>query len=173
VILAAVITLISVAFAAWPGGSRLAKHDEVEAPAVIEPLPAVCPDREEAAALRRAVASERAASAYREQFAFRAADGVKAIAVLDEAAACYAQAARTSEAERLRRTQAVWREAVEARYAAARLTLRRSLDQRRPDDALGAVRELEGLLSGRSGPYADWLKRVRTDQERAIARRKP
>ncbi len=165
-LLAAIAAVLALGFAvakSAPDRSRAAA--EVEAPVLAPASHPSCSDNEPAMALRRAHEAERAAQVKREQFAFELADGVAALSLFAEAAACYGAAGLADDRLRVEADLQAWSQRVGERYAAARLRLHVARDQGRANEALGAVRELQRLLRGSSGPYVDWLEALRRDLE--------
>jgi hypothetical protein len=125
-----------------------------------------CSVQDAKAAEARATEAERIAIAKRERYAFDAKDGVLALPLFQEASACFRNAGRIQDAQRLATAFETWRDRVHGDYAALRLELRAARDQRSYRDARRATRELLALLALRPGdPYADWLRALDRDLE--------
>ncbi|HKY34641.1 MAG TPA: hypothetical protein VJN18_01770 [Polyangiaceae bacterium] len=166
VLLGAIAMLLLVGFGVAKGApDKSPPGVEVEAPALAAKPQLICPDTDPAMALRRGREAERAARVKREQFAFELADGAIAMSLFAEAGACYAAAGLADDRARVEADLDAWSQRVGEHYAAARLRLQLARDQGRAAEALSAVRELQRLLRGSSGPYIDWLEALRRDLE--------
>ena len=144
-----------------------------EAPALVETL-VTCSASDPTTTVHRALEAERAARAKAQRFLFDFSDGVEALRLYQEAAACFDRAGRTAEATRAQSDLANWQARVNDEYSALRLRLRVALDHDRFADALHATKELQALLSDRvESPYLEWLARVRRELETKASKRQP
>jgi hypothetical protein len=146
--------------------TRAGEDSEVAAPSLSASAATTCSTTDGSAALRQAREAERAARVKREQFAFDLADGPRAVALFDEAKACYETAGAVDEQARVETDGASFRQQVSERYAALRLRLEVAMDQGRTAEALAAARELRRLLQERPGPYLTWLEKLQEELER-------
>jgi hypothetical protein len=153
--------------------ARGAEDSEVAAPSLSASAPIACATTDGPAALRRAREAERAARVKREQFAFELADGPRAVALFDEAKACYEAAGAADERARVETDGASFGQQVSERYAALRLRLQAARDQRRTGDALATARELRRLLVERPGPYLTWLETLAEGLQRRRHQARP
>lgn len=114
----------------------------------------------------RAFDAERSAAAKRARYAFDVSDGVAALPLYDEAAACFREAGRIEDARRATAEADAWRTRLDADYASLVLELRAARAEKRVRDALRAARDLEALLASQpEHPYTEWLRGVRRELE--------
>lgn len=107
----------------------------------------------------------------RQRAPFDRADGVEALGLFGQAKACFEVAGEPTEAEMARQERAELQTQLDEEYAALRLRLRLSLDQKRYADAAAAVQALERLLAPKGpSPYRAWLTDLRQDLERRVRR---
>lgn len=173
-LLLAPVLLLAAGMAITPKlDTRVEPDSEVDAPSIA--LPQVrCTESEPARAEHRARVTEQAGRARAQRFPFATRDGVEALDLLVESAACYRAAGRDGDADRLQDAAATWFARLDDEYASARLRLRVALDQERHGDALSAARHLQALLSPRpASPYSEWLAGLSRRLERRLARSGP
>jgi hypothetical protein len=165
-LLLAPVLLLLIGMAAFTDGEpEIAPTDSVEAPALAGPP--TCRETEPERATRRAREAEHAASAKMQRSAFVTREGVEALDLLAESSACFRAAGLADESARLDAAYTKWHERLNDDYASARLRLQVALSSERTESALGAVRELEALLSARPpSPYTEWLAELRRKLER-------
>lgn len=169
VLLGLVGILLSSGFAVAGNSHRDVVTNEPEPPQIAM-APGACSASDAETSLRQAREAERSALARREQSAFVAADALAALRAFGEAKACYEKAGQAQDAARVDAFGRDWAAHLEADYAASRLQLQRALTQKRDAEALAAVKNLQQLLGGRSGPYVDWLAVLRVELEARIQR---
>ncbi len=138
-------------------------------PPALHTTGAVCSVTGAISAEAKAIEVERAAMAKRGRYVFDASDGVAALPLFDEAAACFRDAGRIEDARRAGAELDEWQKKLDADYASLQLELRAALSENRVSSALRAARDLEDLLSTQHDhPYSEWLRGVRRDlQQRA------
>jgi hypothetical protein len=153
--------------------SGLEQGSEVDAPALAQ-AECQCREQEPARAALRAREAEHAGNAKLQRFPFVAREGLEAMDLLQEAAACYTLAQRTEDARRAHGAASAWSGQLGEDYAAARLRLRVALDRERHTDALAAVHHLQALLAVRPpSPYSEWLSTLERGLERQVAQSGP
>lgn len=109
-------------------------------------------------ALHGARQAAEAASHRSERYPFDAQDGVVAVELWKEAAACFDSAGRAADARRVQREADVLAQRIEEDYRTHRLRLERSLEQQRWADALRETRALSAITEHLSGDaYVTWL----------------
>jgi hypothetical protein len=157
----------------WQGGGAAADASAaapVEAPALTLP-PTPCPETDAGAAAERAAKEERAAEAKLERYPFDAGEGLRALARLQLAKACFSVAGAAAELARAEEQQLALQRTLSEDLAAWRLRLDRALSQDRPRDALAAVKGLEALFAPLGdNAYRTWLSAQRNRLERKQAR---
>jgi hypothetical protein len=105
--------------------------------------------------------SEELAQVRADRYAYDPADGVRAVQLYAEAEACYRLRGLDSAASRVREAASLMKMRLDTDYAAARLSLARSLEQDRWSAALREVRRLLRLTHhlGRN-EYVEWLQHI-------------
>ena len=105
--------------------------------------------------------SEELAHVRADRYAYDPADGVRAVRLYAEAEACYRLGGLNSSASRVRDAASLMILQLNTDYAAARLSLARSLEQKRWADALREVQRLLRLTHhlGRN-EYVEWLEHI-------------
>jgi hypothetical protein len=105
--------------------------------------------------------SEELAHVRADRYAYDPADGVRAVELYGEAEACYRLGGLASSASRVHAAASLMIFRLTTDYAAARLSLARSLEQERWSAALREVRRLLRLTHhlGRN-EYVDWLEHI-------------
>jgi hypothetical protein len=154
------VALLVIGFSMFKAVGRDTPSDRsVEAPVLFDER-VTCSEHDRQVAEHRAREAERAAQAKAERFAFAFRDGVEAGRLFLEAHACLESLGLVNDASRLDDESHRWIGRVNEEYGAARLRLRVALDHRRYAEALAATKEIRALLTGRDGPYAEWLADV-------------
>jgi hypothetical protein len=169
-LLLAPVLLLLVGMASLADGTpEIDPTDSVEAPSLAGP-PLPCREAEPGRAEHRGKEAERAAQAKMQRSAFVTREGIEAMDLLAEASTCFRVAGLEAESQRVETALGKWSERLNDDYASARLRLRVALAEERPENALGAVRELEALLAARPpSPYTEWLTELRRKLERKKA----
>jgi len=133
-----------------------------------------CPERDPAAAERRARDAEKAATAKQQRSAFDLGDGVDAVALFRQAEACFQASGKGEETARSARQRADWVLRLTEQYATLRMRLRAALDAERPGEALVTLNELQALLARQDpGPYQRWLCQLRESLDRKVVQLNP
>jgi len=132
----------------------------------------VCAEAQADVALGKAQNDERAAYAKVERSAFVVEDGVVAVRLFQHARACYEVAGKSAELARMVAELQRQTERLNEQYATLRLRLRVALDKDRYSEALGATRDLQGLLSKQAdSSYRRWLGQLEQTLERKAAKK--
>lgn len=146
------------------------QQTEIEAPPLVEGRP-ICPERDAGPARAFASQALSRALAKRQRAPFDRADGVQALELFGQAKACFEAVESPADAAAAEKAGAELQGQLDEEYAALRLRLRLSLDQKRWEDAAAAVQALERLLTPQGPtPYRAWLSDLRHDLERRIRR---
>ncbi|HVY28788.1 MAG TPA: hypothetical protein VHB79_19665 [Polyangiaceae bacterium] len=158
--------------AAWIGSDRFSspKQTEIEPPSLVV---ATTPCAEHAPGPAKAFAFQALSRARskRQRAPFDRAEGVQALELFSQAKACFETAGSPPDAEVAEKEHAELKGQLDEEYAALRLRLRVSLDQKRYADAAAAVQALERLLAPQGpSPYRAWLLDLRQDLERRMRR---
>jgi hypothetical protein len=166
---------IALVFLAWQGAGKATEGAEegalVEPPSLTPPA-TPCPETEPALAAQRARGDELAARAKQERYPFDPSEGLAALQRLEAAATCLDAAGTPADAIRIRGARDAFQARLNDDFSALRLRLQLALDQDRPRDALGAVRELEALVAPTGEtPYRSGLLTLRQRLEQKRARR--
>jgi hypothetical protein len=166
--LVAAVALAAVALAVVllvPGGPQSSALTEPVAAPRFEPGRAAC-SAAGAGVEARAFEADRLGRAKRERYAFAGKDGVEALPLLREAVACFRDAGRIQDAQRVQAALADLCERLNVDVLSLGLTLSAALERERFAEALRTVRKLQALVgTGRTGAYAEWLDRTRRDLE--------
>jgi hypothetical protein len=157
---------------AWLGSDRFSspKQTEIEPPSLVE---ATTPCAEHAPGPAKAFAFQALSRARskRQRAPFDRAEGVQALELFSLAKACFETASSPADVEVAAKEHAELKGQLDEEYAALRLRLRVSLDQKRYADAAAAVQALERLLAPQGpSPYRAWLVDLRQDLERRMRR---
>jgi hypothetical protein len=111
-------------------------------------------------ALHLAKSMRQSGEAKRERAPFAVQDGALAVTAFETSAACFRAAGQKEEALRDEDAGRVMRQKIEREYAARRLRLELAIEAADVRTALGEVRLLRRLTSGKKGPYVEWLAMV-------------
>jgi hypothetical protein len=163
----------SVVALAWSGGGAAGEAGP-STPAVEPPelaMPTVmCPEQDPGQAFSLALREELAAGARQARYPFDAREGLLALGRLQAAVACFDAGHATDDAKRIKAAHDSLQRILSEDLAAGRLRLDRALEQRRPRDALKALRGLDALVEPLGDtPYRAWLRGRRRGLERQLA----
>jgi len=164
----AVAAVVAVTFGGSDEARGGAPANEVPAPS-LDAAEVGCPTSGSAAEAR-AVEAERLAMAKRERYGFDARDGVLSLPLFQEAAACFRDAGRLQDAQRVSLSLAAFAQKLGEDYAALRLQLRTARSEKQYAEALRVTRELEALVAARPiDAYSQWLANLHRELEQKIA----
>ena len=116
-----------------------------------------CPEPERDAALAIAREERRRGETARERAPFSGQDAVSAVLAFQRAAACFALANSTDQADDATRKADALEHDVEAEFHVHRIRLERALVTKSYEEARTEVRLLLSYIGRRSGAYASWL----------------
>lgn len=156
VVLLAPIVLGVALFSVLSDGAEGGIADEPEPPALFTDEAVTCSSGA-APAHHRAERDEQAASAKIQRYPFAPRDGVQAVRLLAHARACYAASGDGDGAARTEARESRLRTTIVRDYDGARFRLARAIRDENWRGAADEARALLSLLSGRDGPYVDWL----------------
>jgi hypothetical protein len=146
------------------------QQTEIEAPPLIRATP-TCPEHDTGPARVFASLALGQALAKRQRAPFDRADGVQALELFGQAKACFEAVGSPADAGAAEKAGAELQGQLNEEYAALRLRLRMSLDQKRWEDAAASVQALERLLTPQGpSPYRAWLADLSHDLERRVRR---
>lgn len=156
------------------GGTGVAKP-RGEPPAMFESLERTCQAPDGDRALAQATEFARQATAKAERMPFRSQDGIEAVGLFANAAACFRLAGDNERAQRAMTSGTQLKERLERELLNHRFRLERAIEQERPSDAVVEVRLMLNLLQHRQGEYVTGLnnleRRLALQVDRAQARR--
>jgi hypothetical protein len=153
--------LLLVGLIAWNLDRHRLVVGTAAAPAA-PPLWASAPPTCELPAERAAHGAERtarAAEAKQQRYPFHPENGVQAVRLYMEAAACFRHVGEDAGAARATASAQRLRETLERRFRRHQLRMGIATDQRRYPDALKEARQLRRLLIEADGDYSRWLDR--------------
>jgi len=116
-----------------------------------------CPDPDRSSAAARANDLSSQAESGRERTAFSPEDGVKAVELYAQAAACYALAGAGARADQASLEAKTLRHELSARFHVHQVRLERALSNQHYDRAKLEVRALLSFVRRRRDAYSDWL----------------
>lgn len=119
-----------------------------------------CPEKEPSLAAARAGELSAHAESGRERSAFAPEDGVAAVELYAQAAACYTLASVNGRAQQARADETALRRELAARFHVHQVRLERALSTQRFEAAKLEVRTLLSFVHRRSDAYTDWLSMV-------------
>ncbi|MBX3250268.1 MAG: hypothetical protein KF901_24030 [Myxococcales bacterium] len=149
------------ALAAWTflkgGGSALPSAEGLEPPPIFPALPTACPANTEAREV------EYRAHSRGDRFRYDLRDGVEAVKLYAEAAACHRAAGNEERASEMERQRDELKETIEAEYAARRLRMHHALQTENWERAAVESRAIARMIDhvDAENPYAVWLERTR------------
>jgi hypothetical protein len=132
-------------------------------PALWDAAPPKCPRSDVRQALAEASEKLVLAKSKRERRPFSPRDGVAAVALFDEAAACLRQSGEPDPAQRAASSATVLRAEIDLDYATHQVRLEHALFVGDLANALGEIEALLSLTEGRTGPYVSWLSMKRRE----------
>ena len=158
IIVAAVVVLGGAAWMLLKGGSEgLLSAEGLEPPPLIAEVPTMCPANGDPRDL------EYRAHSRGDRFRYDLRDGVEAVKLYAQAAACYRGAGDAERAAEMERQRDEMRSAMDADYAARRLRLHHALSTENWEEATVEARALSAMLVevDPEDSYKTWLERTR------------
>ncbi|MDP3276826.1 MAG: FHA domain-containing protein [Deltaproteobacteria bacterium] len=156
------------------GGTGVAKP-RGEPPAMFDPLERTCQAGDAERAGVMAAEFSRRATAKAERMPFRAQDGIEAVGLFANAAACFRTATQADRATRAMEQAGQLKDSLERELRNHRFRLERAIEQERPSDGVVEVRLMMNLLQHRPGEYLSSLnnleRRLALQVDRAQAQR--
>lgn len=126
------------------------------APPLFDPPPNACSDSGDAAAFNARESIE-AAESKGDRYPFDAQDGIQAVRLFDQAAACYAASGDAQSAARARQERAMLADRIEYDFQTHKVRLERALEYKHMADAIVEVEALRRMVKHRDTPYTAWL----------------
>jgi hypothetical protein len=158
IILAAVAVLGGAAWMMLKGGGQsLPSAEGLEPPPLLTEIPSTCPANGDARDL------EYRAHSRGDRFRYDLRDGVEAVKLYAQAAACYRGAGDATRAAEMERQRDEMKETMDADYAARRLRLHHALSTENWEEASVEARALASMLANADpeNAYVVWLDRTR------------
>ncbi|MCB9598989.1 MAG: hypothetical protein H6721_13860 [Sandaracinus sp.] len=158
IVLAAVVVLAGAAWMMLKGGGQtLPSAEGLEPPPIFTDVPSTCPANGDARDL------EYRAHSRGDRFRYELRDGVEAVKLYAQAAACYRGAGDVERATEMERQRDEMREAMDADYAARRLRMHHALSTENWEEASVEARALSSMLVEvpDDNAYKTWLERTR------------
>jgi len=125
-------------------------------PPLFDPAPNACSESGEAAAFTARESIE-AAESKGDRYPFDAQDGIQAVRLYDQAAACYVAAGDPQSAARARQARGMLADRIEYDFQTHKVRLERALEYKHMADAIVEVEALRALVKHRDTPYTAWL----------------
>ncbi len=126
------------------------------APPLFDPAPNACSESGDAAAFTARESIE-AAESKGDRYPFDAQDGIQAVRLFDQAAACYTAAGDLQTAARARQERAMLADRIEYDFQTHKVRLERALEYKHMADAIVEVEALRAMVKHRDTPYTVWL----------------
>lgn len=118
----------------------------------------------------RAVAALSAARSKKQREPFAPADGVQAVALMAEAAACFASAGDSEQGRLLSAQADAWHAAIWSAFQGHQLRWELALENEQLDDGLAELKSLKALWGTKGGAFAEWLRVSEVEAERKLAK---
>ncbi len=146
-----------------------------EPPAMFDSIERTCQAGDQERSLSQASEFARQAAAKAERLPFRTQDGVEAVGLFANAAACFRVAGQAERAQREMASAAQLKNRIEREFLNHRFRLERAIEQERHADAVVEVRLMLNFLEHRPGEYVTGLhnleRRLALQVDRAQAQR--
>lgn len=162
ILLAAVVVIALAAYVFLQGGTEsLPSAEGIEPPELFTNLAGSCPEGGDPGTQAQQI--EYRAHSRGDRYRYNLRDGVQAVQLYDQAAACYRSDGNTSQAEEMVRQRDEMKDTIESDYAARRLRLHHALQTEDWESASVETRSLAQLTSHLEGDdaYVTWLERTR------------